>query len=129
MLTLTAASPVAFCVRDAFAPRDEFGLILDGMAMAWTVEGVVGDHFSAFYRAVLVAGTYLFSLEVTTVSPAFADGEALAALDLSPVSLPATALLLAAALGGVALLARRGAACVSKAGRRDRLSGNSCAAA
>ena len=108
-LMLTTESTVTFTATDDLEPGDAFGLLLGGLSTPWMSEGVSGDYFQGTYSAVLNAGSYLFSLEVTHGAEGFTSGGAYAAFDVvpTPVPLPAGGLLLMGALGGLAVLRRR----------------------
>jgi len=66
-ITLAEDSIISlFMVDDCCVSGDEFGLVIDGSAAAWTTSGYVGSLYSASATDIfLSAGAHTFDLTVT----------------------------------------------------------------
>lgn len=108
-LTLSQPSTVTFTATDGFIVGDAFELIFGGASTPWTTVGTSGGFFQGIFTAPLSAGSYLFSLNVTTLANGFNTGGGYASFAVTPsvVPLPAGGLLLISALGLLAAARRR----------------------
>lgn len=100
-LTLQRGGTWTIWVQDINLPGDEFGLVLDDVAVPWDVTDFVNGFFVASATRYFAPGMYLISLDVTAVIADSRSGTALASIrndGLSPIPLPATLPLLAGAL-------------------------------
>lgn len=100
-LSLASGAVWIISVSDAFAPGDEFALVLDDQIVPWDETDIVNNFFTAFAARFLAPGSHRITLDVTARAADSTVGRAFASLrpaDLPQVPLPATLPLLAGAL-------------------------------
>lgn len=86
-------------VDNDYVSGDEFALYVDGLLVAWDVEGYVGGFYHGeVSNLLLTAGTHTIYLDVTALAPGFTAGGAHA--DFSAVTyIPAPGAILLGSIG------------------------------